>query len=306
MTRTDLEAARQRLIAEHGPWINYNVHLGHGVWTMGEGLIGVAEERVARIVQAVSDLTGGLSELRILDLGAHEGGFGLELAAHGADVVAIDARKEHVAKARFAAESLGLALEARQSDVRELGADDLGQFDIVLCLGLLYHLEAQEAVGFVERLHQLTRRYLVLETQVGLSGRQTVEYDGLLLRGLRYMEDTGRPGASVKNDESFWPTRPSLLNLLMAAGFSTTLEVVNPVVPMLASYRDHVTFVAVKGTMLEMRTGPMTPRYRWPERLPKRGHPVQGRRYMLRERVERRRGGGLPAILAGKRRSQPR
>jgi hypothetical protein len=73
MLEPELRARRDAVIADFGPWIGYNIDLGSGVYTMAPGVAGMAEDRVKRIVQLVTDFAGRpVSQLRILDLGAHE------------------------------------------------------------------------------------------------------------------------------------------------------------------------------------------------------------------------------------------
>jgi len=77
------------------------------------------------LVQLTSDLLGPLDGLRVLDLACLEGLYGLELAMHGAEVLAIEGREQNAAKVRHAAERLCPArFEVRVEDVREL--DPLG------------------------------------------------------------------------------------------------------------------------------------------------------------------------------------
>jgi hypothetical protein len=284
----DLERRRDELIREHGPWTNYNLHLGHGVYTIGPDGDAMAEQRVDRIVRAVRDASARpLSQLRVLDLACYEGAFGVALAQQGASVLGLEARPEHVAKARFAAEALGLErCEIEQADVRELSRDRHGEFDVVLCLGILYHLDAPDCFELAQRVADVCTGVAVVETQVGLTRPLTVTWRGREYHGKSYPEDISQPGASKDNPQSFWPTRPSLLNLMGDVGFTSVSELLTPVIPDLAAFRDHVTLLAWKGDG-------ESPTERWPERLPPMAHPTQGARYRVLERIARVRGGGL-------------
>ena len=83
--------------------------------------------------------------LRILDLGCGEGIYSIELARHKAQVVAMDGRETHLEKVRFIKRALSLdSLEVVQDDVRNLSLAKYGKFDVVLCLGILYHLKAPD------------------------------------------------------------------------------------------------------------------------------------------------------------------
>ena len=300
-----MEALRRRkeeVVRRHGAWTSSNIHLGDGVYTIGPDSSAMNEARVLRVTQAVLDLVGGdLTGLRVLDLGCYEGAFAIELALRGAELVAVDAREEHVARALFAKEELGLErLTVEQVDVRDLSAERFGGFDLVLCLGILYHLDLPAAFQLVEAVADVTRRAAVVETQVSLSASERVEFRGRAYHGRWYREPPA-PGSSVGNPRSFWFTKASLLNLLSDAGFSSVSECLNPVIPDLAAYRDHTTLIAIKGAPVELESVPQvpgsTPRDRWPEQLPPVAHPAQGGRWWLLDRVRRRRGGGLPAVF---------
>lgn len=288
----DLAARRAELIARHGPWTAHNIDLGGGVWTIGDGLAGASERNLRRVLQTVSDLSGDLASIRVLDLACLEGLYAVELARRGASVVAVEAREPHVEKVRFARDALGLGdrLEIVHGDVRDATLDALGSFDVVLCLGILYHLEAADALGLLRSVGEMATRAAIVETQVALSGPE--EHAGH--RGLTYAEPPDQPWASVGNATSFWFTRPSLLNALAAAGFTSVSEVLSPPVPELAAYRDHVQLLALKGEPVDVPVAPAT----WPESMQRHVHPAQGRRHAVAERVKARLRDPLAAVFS--------
>jgi tRNA (mo5U34)-methyltransferase len=81
-----------------------------------------------------------LSGRTVLDIGCNGGFYSIELKRRGADrVLGIDSDEGYLAQARFAAEVFGLNIEFRQLSVYDIAT--LGEsFDIVLFLGVLYHL----------------------------------------------------------------------------------------------------------------------------------------------------------------------
>ncbi|MGA8276687.1 MAG: DUF1698 domain-containing protein [Rhodanobacteraceae bacterium] len=107
-----------------------------------------------------------------IDIACHQGYFATKLAERGADdVLAIDARAEHVADATLIRDALGLTkLRIMQADVHALDPAALGQFDVVLMFGLIYHLE--NPIGALRVARALTRGVCIVETQIvpGLSG----------------------------------------------------------------------------------------------------------------------------------------
>src|ERR1051326_6195040 len=81
-----------------------------------------------------------LSGKSVLDIGCNAGFYALEMKRRGAArVVGIDSDPAYLAQARFAAGVLGADSEFRRLDVYDLAR--LGErFDLVLFMGVLYHL----------------------------------------------------------------------------------------------------------------------------------------------------------------------
>jgi SAM-dependent methyltransferase len=305
----DPQAARQRrdeVAARHGEWTAHDIHLANGVSTLPDG--GADPSRLRRVVQMASDLTGRpLAELRVLDLGALEGQYAVEFALHGAEVVAIEGREANAAKARLAAEVLGLDnLEVRQEDVRGLSAENHGSFDVVLCLGLLYHLDGADVFAFLDRLADVCTSLLILDTHVGLHPRRLYRHAGHDYRGVTFVEHSPQASveqrqrslwASLDNEESFWPTRASLLNALQRSGFTSVLECG---VPAMSAPRDRLTYAALRGSAVELRSPPPAserPAGEVPERPRPRWIRNQSRPFLFAKRI------ALRLLVARERRS---
>ncbi len=81
-----------------------------------------------------------LSGRSVLDIGCNGGFYALEMKRRGAGrVLGIDSDERYLAQARFAAEVLGLDVAFEPLSVYDVA--DLGErFDLVLFMGLLYHL----------------------------------------------------------------------------------------------------------------------------------------------------------------------
>ena len=129
-----------------------------------EGLIRRRFERRLRLLRIPDDLTGW----SVLDVGAWHGFFSFECERRGADrVLAVD----RYAWDRFGAdeflaarERLGSAVEHRRVDVHDLDPDEIGRFDLVLLLGVFYHLRLP--LRALERIRSVTKRLLICETHV--------------------------------------------------------------------------------------------------------------------------------------------
>jgi tRNA (mo5U34)-methyltransferase len=76
----------------------------------------------------------------VLDIGCNAGFYAIEMKRRGAErVVGIDSDEAYLAQARFAAEVCGVDIELRQLSVYEV-AELAERFDLVLFMGVLYHL----------------------------------------------------------------------------------------------------------------------------------------------------------------------
>ena len=178
----------ESVVERHGPWTAHNVHLGNGLFTMSPNPTG-DEVKLRRIVQIISDVRRGvIAGARILDLACLEGMYSLELAQRGAEVVAIEGREANLEKARFAARVLSLSVDFRLGDVRALSREEHGEFDVVLCLGILYHLGTPDVFDLGSRIAAVCRGVLVIDTSVAAVGRERREYAGHVYRGLSLFE----------------------------------------------------------------------------------------------------------------------
>jgi len=214
--------------------------------------------RVRRVVQLVSAIHARPLDwrgLRVLDLGCGEGLFAIEAACHGADVLAVDGRAQRMARGRELAGELSLGnLRFVQADVRTFAFEEEGPFDVVLLLGLLYHLDAPDLFHVMRRVAGATLRTLVIETHLAPEALETATYEGRPYRGWRYREHRAADDArarearllgSLDSEWSFWLTPESLDRLLREIGFPTVLQCRAP--PQPAEAADRATFVALKG-----------------------------------------------------------
>jgi tRNA (mo5U34)-methyltransferase len=130
------QAAIARRIGELGEWF-HNLDL-YGVRTAPNHFLGdFPQVKWKYISPAIpQDLTGAT----VLDIGCNGGFYSIEMKRRGARrVVGLDVDDRYLSQARFAAETLGFEIEFEKRSVYDV--DQLaGQFDIVLFLGVFYHL----------------------------------------------------------------------------------------------------------------------------------------------------------------------
>ena len=126
----------QEKVEALGPWF-HNLDL-NGVPTAPAHFLGdYPAVKWRRFADAVPrDLTGKT----VLDIGCNAGFYSMEMKRRGAArVVGIDSDDEYLEQARFAANVKDLDIEFRRLSVYDVGAL-CEKFDVVLFLGVLYHL----------------------------------------------------------------------------------------------------------------------------------------------------------------------
>jgi SAM-dependent methyltransferase len=243
---------------------------------------------VRRVIQVVHDLAhGSLAGLRILDLACAHGAYSIELAHRGATVLGIEGRASWLAHACRARDAAGLTtLEFVQDDVRYLSREKYGEFDIVLCLGILYHLDAPDVFGLVRRVAEVCRQLAIVETHVATEPAQFHEWRGHRYAGVSRVEHP--PGTSpeeklraiaqsLDNETAFWLTRASLCNLLRHVGFTSVYDCANPVANLWVGperafriWGTRITLAAIKGEPVRLVGSPEATAEReadWPERV---------------------------------------
>ena len=165
------------------PWM-YQWRLTPSVATpvIGDNLPSVHRTREEMIEPVVRHaLAAAGPEPRALDLGCNEGMFSHKLLDWGAHtVVGVDSRAANIRRASLVRDHFGIAedqLSFARADVLGLTEDDHGEFDVVLCLGLIYHLERPlEAIRVARRL---TRSLCVIESQLTRQNAPIVRGDGV-------------------------------------------------------------------------------------------------------------------------------
>jgi tRNA (mo5U34)-methyltransferase len=129
-------ATLEARIRSLGEWF-HNLHFGEVQTAPNHPLGDFPGQKWRRIAHALpADLTGRT----VLDIGCNAGFYSLEMKRRGAaHVVAIDSDARYLAQARFAAEISELSIDFRRMSVYEVAR--LGErFDVVLFMGVLYHL----------------------------------------------------------------------------------------------------------------------------------------------------------------------
>jgi FkbM family methyltransferase len=160
------------------------------------------EARGATIQRIVTKLKPALGLSNAVDAGCGVGFFSQTLAECGLHVCGFDGRAENVAEARR--RFPGIPFE--QADVQDRTILRLGRFDLVLCFGLLYHLE--NPLLAIRNLRGLTEKCLLLESMC-----LPDEKPSMLLR------EEPHQGDQSLTDMACYPSEGSLVKMLYRAGF---------------------------------------------------------------------------------------
>ncbi len=162
------------------------------------------EARGDTIRRIVNQLKPALNLSTALDAGCGVGFFGKILQDAGLSVRAFDGRIENVEEAR----SRFPQISFERGNVENPDIRKLGQFDLVLCFGLLYHLENPFLA--IRNLYALTGKCLLLESMCFPD-----EEPWMLLR-----EEPNREDQSL-TDVAFYATEGGLVKMLYRAGFTS-------------------------------------------------------------------------------------
>jgi tRNA (mo5U34)-methyltransferase len=208
-------------IAALGPWF-HNIDLG-GVQTAPGHFLGdypaVKWRRFAHAIPA--DFTGKT----VLDIGCNGGFYSLEMKRRGAArVLGIDHDADYLKQARFAADVTGLDVEFAQLSVYDVGT--LGErFDLVLFLGVLYHLRHPLLALDLIREHVAKELFVCQSMQRGDPADEPLQQDYPFAETAIFERPTYPHLCFIEHryagdDTNWWiPNRACTKAMLRSAGF---------------------------------------------------------------------------------------
>lgn len=206
----------QELIDSVDPWY-HQIEVLPGLTTPGVN--------DSQLVLRALDLPDDMSGLRVLDIGTRDGFFAFECERRGANVTAVDYMPSEQTGFPVARELLGSKVEFQQANVYDLSHEKFGEFDLVLFLGVLYHL--RDPMLALDRIWDLCRGRLIVETQIIDDGLLTPEGDFVRLVDLDPRLSNiplmqFYPGDSLNADPTcVWaPNEAGLRAMLEEVGFS--------------------------------------------------------------------------------------
>jgi len=223
-----------REVAALGDWF-HNIDL-HGVPTAPNHFLGdYPAVKWKNIRKAIPEDLAGAS---VLDIGCNAGYYSIELKKRGAGrVLAVDVVDSYLQQGRYAAATLGLDVEFQKCSVYDV--DTLpGQFDIVLFLGVFYHL--RYPLLALDKVVKKVKNQLIFQTMLRGSTDTFEAEDDYHFWKTDIFSDPAFPAAyfiekSYSNDPTNWfiPNRSGAEAMLRSSG----LEVV--------AHPEHETWVCV-------------------------------------------------------------
>ena len=187
----------------------HSIDLGHGIVTPGVKSLAIHQVEYTAFFDPVE-----IRGRSVIDIGAWNGAYSFEAKRRfAARVLATDhfVWNHPIFRGRdgfeLARSVLNLDIEVQEIDVPYLSSDNVGNFDVVLFLGVFYHL--LDPIAALLQVAKLAREVLIVETQTDaleISRPAMIMY----------------PGSELNNDASNWwgPNPACMVALLKECGFA--------------------------------------------------------------------------------------
>ena len=214
----DVARRAEEAIAKQSKW-HHRIEVAPGVVTPG---LQQTEDLLGQIGMP-EDLTG----MRVLDIGARDGFFTFEAEKRGAaEVIALDNEPPDHTGFAIAAELLDSKATYVTENVYALDPERFGRFDLVLFLGVIYHL--RHPLLALDRIHDITADDGLMLIETHMIDEGLVDGEGNWARLADFNADLPGlpivqyyPGDMLGSDPtSQWaPNRTALEGWLRGAGF---------------------------------------------------------------------------------------
>lgn len=214
--------SREELVAlvRSFPYWYHRIYLGRGVYTLDDP---THHDGVWNLLRPA--FPANLQDASVLDVGANAGFFSILMKLMGAGrVLGIESYDDYLRQAELCRQVWDLDIEYLPLDAHQMGSIE-EQFDLVLFLGILYHLKAPLLV--LEEAGRVCRDAIVIETEVIPVNRRNRVYVRLGPRGqvrptrcskgiMKFIEKD-----ELSSDGSNWwvPDTECVLGMLRTAGF---------------------------------------------------------------------------------------
>jgi SAM-dependent methyltransferase len=249
-------------IAELAPW-HYQIEFDGGVSTpiSDPAKLNRHEQRRRYFFEALLRVTGGsLEGRRVLDVGCNAGYWASLAIEAGADfLLGVDARERQLDQARLVFEAKGIDPTRYRFEEANVFEHDFGEsFDVVLCLGLMYHVS--KPMELFEVMAGVGAELIVVDTIISPSAES-------IFRVRREPVDKWLNAADMET--VFIPSRQAVIDLAAQFGFETVPLALNMSdLTGLGEYRDRrrLAFICSRSLPLNdldsepERSGAPTPR----------------------------------------------
>src|ERR1051326_3050097 len=208
----------------------HNIRLDDGSLTKPDELFTMDEHGWFVAAKNILELVfpGEKKRIRLADVGCLEGGFSVEFARMGFDVLGIEIRESNIAACNYVKSKTNLPnLNFVKDNAWNIA--NYGMFDAIFCSGLLYHLDKPKQ--FLRTLASATNKIVILQTHFATEAQELSDNEGL--RGHWYSEfgdeETFKKRENAKwsswdNRRSFLIQREYLLQAINDSGFDIVLE----------------------------------------------------------------------------------
>jgi tRNA (mo5U34)-methyltransferase len=191
---------------------HYPIDLGGGVVTPSRGPHNanrIAQRKRLFFDRLLSLTDGTLRGRRVLDLGCNAGYWSLQAIESGADFVfGIDGRQMHIDQSNLVFEAKEVDRSRYQFELGNFLKYPFGSFDVVLCLGVLYHVSSP--VDLFNVMSATGAELLVIDTEVSNLHGNVIAL---------FTESLGNARNAVEEEVVGYPTRGAVSMLAGKHGY---------------------------------------------------------------------------------------
>ncbi len=185
-------------------------------------------QRFRHFMPYLVEAAGSLEGKRVLDIACNSGFWSIQCGFFGAEVVGFDARPVLIKQAELIKAIVGLDnVEFRVLDFDSMDVGTLGRFDIVLNLGILYHLP--EPLVALRSTLAMSREWILLDTNVAPQSESVIR--------VRWEEPIDIRDASTPGIVCY-PSKGAIELMLRHIGVKEAREIPLHTPDMPADYRD--------------------------------------------------------------------
>lgn len=159
---------------------------------------------------------GSLAGKRVLDLACNAGFWSLCALEHGCDfVMGIDGRQMHVDQANFVFEVKEIDKSKYDfvlGNIFDMDLEQFGSFDIVLCLGLIYHVNKH--MELIEQMSRVNKDILLIDTNLSRAPGSYLEI---------HHERVDIPTQALDYELVMLPTKLGMVDMVKQFGYSAAI-----------------------------------------------------------------------------------